>query len=138
MTIMRLFSLLSIALVAVSAVPLSARDRDNAAGEAALSRITERRDAGKAVDCINLRDIRSSEIVPNTAIVYRMNNGTLFVNRPSGGALLDRDDILVTRTIGTQLCRIDIVNLLDRNSRMMSGSIALGDFVPYSRLPKRS
>jgi hypothetical protein len=138
MKIMRLFSLLSIALVAASAAPLTARERDNAAGEAALSRITERRDAGKPVDCINLRDIRSSEIVPDTAIVYRMNNGTLFVNRPQGGGILDRDDILVTRTIGTQLCRIDIVNLLDRNSRMMSGSISLGDFVPYSRLPPRN
>lgn len=135
---MRLFSLLTIALVAASATPLAARDRDNAAGEAALSRITERRDPGKAVDCINLRDIRSSEIVPNTAIVYRMNNGTLFVNRPSGGPILDRDDILVTRTIGTQLCRVDIVNLVDRGSRMMNGSIALGDFVPYSRLPPRN
>ncbi|WP_235513443.1 MULTISPECIES: hypothetical protein [unclassified Sphingomonas] len=138
MTIMRLFNLLSIALVAASAAPLTARERDNAAGEAALSRITERRDAGKPVDCINLRDIRSSEIVPDTAIVYRMNNGTLFVNRPQGGGILDRDDILVTRTIGTQLCRIDIVNLLDRNSRMMSGSISLGDFVPYSKLPPRN
>ncbi|WP_235515973.1 MULTISPECIES: hypothetical protein [unclassified Sphingomonas] len=118
--------------------PLAARERVDAAGEVALSRITERRDAGKPVDCINLRDIRSSEIVPNTAIVYRMNNGTLFVNRPQGGAFLDRDDILVTRTIGTQLCRIDIVNLLDRNSRMMSGSLSLGDFVPYSKLPRRN
>jgi len=135
---MRIFSLLSVALIAATTAPLAARERDNAAGEAALSRITERRDAGKPVDCINLRDIRSSEIVPNTAIVYRMNNGTLFVNRPQGGAFLDRDDILVTRTIGTQLCRIDIVNLLDRNSRMMSGSLSLGDFVPYSRLPARN
>ncbi|WP_294318388.1 hypothetical protein [uncultured Sphingomonas sp.] len=135
---MRILSLLSIALLAASTAPVTARERDNAAGEAALSRITDRRDVGKAVDCINLRDIRSSEIVPNTAIVYRMNNGTLFVNRPQGGAFLDRDDILVTRTIGTQLCRIDIVNLLDRNSRMMSGSLSLGDFVPYSRLPARN
>lgn len=135
---MRLFSLLTIAAVTATATPLAARDRDDAAGEPALSRITERRDPGKAVDCINLRDIRSSEIVPNTAIVYRMNNGTLFVNRPSGGAFLDNDDILVTRTIGTRLCRIDIVNLVDRNSRMMSGSVSLGDFIPYSRLPARN
>ena len=135
---MRLSSLLPIALVALSATPSIARERDNAAGEAALSRITEQRDAGKPVDCINLRDIRSSEIVPNTAIVYRMNNGTLFVNRPQGGAFLDYDDILVTRTIGTRLCRIDIVNLLDRNSRMTSGSVSLGDFVPYSKLPPRN
>lgn len=135
---MRVFSLLSVTLIAATTAPLAARERVDPAGEAALSRIVERRDAGKPVDCINLRDIRSSEIVPNTAIVYRMNNGTLFVNRPQGGAFLDRDDILVTRTIGTQLCRIDIVNLLDRNSRMMSGSLSLGDFVPYSKLPRRN
>jgi len=135
---MRVLSLLSIALIAATTAPLAARERDNAAGEAALSRITERRDAGKPVDCINLRNIRSSELVPNTAIVYRMNNGTLFVNRPQGGGILDRDDILVTRTIGTQLCRIDIVNLVDRGSQMMNGSLALGDFVPYSRLPARN
>ena len=117
--------------------PSTARERDNAAGEAALSRITERRDAGTPVDCINLRDIRSSEIVPNTAIVYRMNNGTLFVNRPQGGAFLDYDDILVTRTIGTQLCRTDSVQLIDRNSRFVRGFVVLGDFVPYTK-PKKS
>ena len=136
---MRLFSLLSVMLLAGSALPAGAQDRAAqraAAGEAALSRITAGRTSDKPVDCINLRNIRSSEIVDDTAIVYRMNNGTLFVNRPAGGGGLDRDDILVTRTIGTQLCRIDIVNLVDRNSRMFSGSLSLGDFVPYSRLPR--
>ena len=33
---------------------------------------------------------------------------------------------------------IDIVNLIDRGSQMMNGSLALGDFVPYSRLPARN
>lgn len=119
------------------ATPAVAQDR-TAAGEAALARIVEGRTSGKPVDCINLRDIRSSEIVPDIGIVYRMNNGTLIVNRPQGGTILDRDDILVTRTIGTRLCRIDIVNLVDRNSQMPSGSLSLNDFVPYSRLPRKA
>lgn len=122
---------------ALFATPAVAQDRA-AAGERALARIVEGRTVGKPVDCINLRDIRSSEIVPDVGIVYRMNNGTLMVNRPEGAPILDRDDILVTRTIGTQLCRIDIVNLVDRNARMPSGSLALNDFVPYSRLPRRA
>ncbi|MGN7160444.1 hypothetical protein [Sphingomonas sp. SAFR-052] len=122
---------------ALFATPAVAQERA-AAGERALARIVEGRTAGKPVDCINLRDIRSSEIVPDVGIVYRMNNGTLMVNRPEGAPILDRDDILVTRTIGTQLCRIDIVNLVDRNARMPNGSLALNDFVPYSRLPRRA
>ncbi|MEN2748477.1 hypothetical protein [Sphingomonas sp. T9W2] len=122
---------------ALLATPAVAQDRA-AAGEAALARIVEGRTVGKPVNCINLRDIRSSEIVPDLGIVYRMNNGTLMVNRPEGAPILDRDDILVTRTIGTQLCRIDIVNLVDRSSQMPSGSLALNDFVPYSRLPRKA
>lgn len=132
---MRLFVLASLAIL--TAAPAAAQDRA-AAGEASLARIVAGRTAGAPVACINLRDIRSSEIVPDIGIVYRMNNGTLMVNRPEGGAILDRDDILVTRTIGTRLCRIDIVNLVDRGSRMPSGSLSLGDFVPYSRLPRRA
>lgn len=122
---------------ALIANPAVAKDRA-AAGEAELARIVEGRTAGKPVNCINLRDIRSSEIVPDLGIVYRMNNGTLMVNRPEGAPILDRDDILVTRTIGTQLCRIDIVNLVDRTSQMPSGSLALNDFLPYSRLPRKA
>ncbi len=134
---MRLSVLLPSALaLAALALPAAARDR-GADGEAKLAKITAGRTAAVPVSCINLRDIRSSEIVDDTAIVYRMNNGTLFVNRPQGGGLLDRDDILVTRTISTRLCSIDIVTLVDRGSQMFSGSVALSEFVPYSRLPGR-
>ncbi len=123
----------ALATAALAGMPAAAQ---NARGEASLDKIVAGRTAGSPVGCINLRDIRSTEIVDDTAIVYRMNNGTLFVNRPGSGSILDRDDILVTRTIGTRLCRIDIVNLVDRGSQMPSGSLSLGDFVPYSRLPR--
>ncbi len=123
----------ALATIALATMPAAAQD---ARGEASLDKIVAGRTAGSPVDCINLRDIRSTEIVDDTAIVYRMNNGTLFVNRPGSGSILDRDDILVTRTIGTRLCRIDIVNLVDRGSQMPSGSLSLSDFVPYSRLPR--
>ncbi len=123
--------------LATLGTPAIAQDRA-AAGEAALARITADRTPGKPVSCINQRDIRSSEIVPEAGIVYRMNNGTLMVNRTNGASALRRDDILVTRTIGTRLCSIDIVNLIDRGSRFFTGSVALDQFVPYSRLPRRS
>ena len=103
--------------------------------EVRLERMLEGRVAGKPVNCINQRDIRSTEIIDGTAIVYRVGS-KLYVNHPrSGASSLDRDDILVTRSFGTsQLCRIDTVRLVDRAAMFATGFVALGDFVPYTRI----
>lgn len=101
---------------------------------AKLARLLDGRVAGAPVSCINQRDIRSAEIIDDTAIVYRVG-AKLYVNRPRAGAdWLDRDDILVTNTIGSQLCRVDMVRLIDRTSLFPSGFVSLGEFVPYSRV----
>jgi len=109
-----------------------------ARGETKLSKALEGRVAGKPVRCLNLRDIRSSEIIDGTAIVYRVGANRLYVNRPSGHESLDSDDILVTRTFGSQLCSIDTVRLLDRTSRFYRGFVGLGDFVPYTKAAKQN
>jgi len=99
-----------------------------------LDTLLEGRVAGDPVNCINLRDIRSSEIIDGTAIVYRTGANRLYVNRPTGGERqLDDSDILVTNTYSPQLCSIDIVRLLDRTSRFETGFVSLGKFVPYVR-----
>ena len=106
------------------------------APEARLEKLLQGRVAGKPVNCINSRDIRSTQIIDRTAIVYRVGS-KLYVNRPrSGASSLDRDDILVTRQFGgtSQLCRIDMVQLIDRAALFPTGFVALGEFVPYSRL----
>jgi hypothetical protein len=102
--------------------------------EARLARALEGRTAGQPVDCLNLQDIQSSEIIDHTAILYRTSGDWLYVNRPRAGqSSLDDDDILLTDTHTSQLCSIDIVTLLDRSSRFFSGSVALGKFVPYTK-----
>lgn len=116
------------------AAPVVARDR--LTGEARLAKLVEGRIAGKPVDCVSITQIRSTEIIDHTAIVYTGSNGTLYVNRPSGVNFLDDDDILVSEPRNGQTCRIDIVRLIDRGSRMPGGSIGLNDFVPYPRPPK--
>jgi len=123
------------ALAAVaSAMPAQAKER--LTGEAQLAKMLDGRVAGKPVDCVTLTQIRSTEIIDRTAIVYTTNNGTMYVNRPSGANFLDDDDILVSEPRNGQACRIDIVRLIDRGSRMSSGSVGLNDFVPYPRPPK--
>lgn len=102
--------------------------------EAKLAKMLEGRTAAPPLTCINPRSVDTVEIIDRTAIVYRMKSGLFYVNRPETGATsLDRDDTIVTRTIGAQLCRNDAVTLVDGGSRFPSGFISLGQFVPYPR-----
>jgi hypothetical protein len=102
------------------------------APEARLEHLLEGRTPGKPVNCINLRDIRSTEIVDGTAIVYQVG-GKLYVNRPRNADTLRRDDIMVTNSFGSQLCRIDVVNTIDRTALFPTGFVNLGVFVPYTK-----
>ena len=123
----------SFALAAAALGAVSAASAASLPPEARLARLLDGRVAGKPVNCISQRDIRSAEIIDDTAIVYRVG-GKLFVNRPrSGASWLDRDDIMVTNTIGSQLCRVDAVRLIDRASLFPTGFVSLGEFVPYTR-----
>lgn len=102
--------------------------------EAELAQEIEGRVAGAPVKCISLTNIRNTRIIDNTAIIYDAGS-TIYVNRPRGGAEhLDDWDILVTKVHGSQLCTPEMVNLLDRSSRMTSGWVSLGDFVPYKKI----
>ena len=121
-----------IAAAAIAAAPATAREK--LSPEAQLEKLLEGRVAGEPQNCINLSSARSTTIIDGTAIVYRAGS-TLWVNRPKGGAeSLDDDDILVTKTTGSQLCSIDAVQLRDRTSQMYAGFVSLGEFVPYRRV----
>lgn len=103
-------------------------------GTAVLAKITAGRTAGTPVDCLQQSDIQSSQIVDKTAIVYTGLDGTIYVNRPASGADFLQDGLtLVTDTHTNQLCSVDVVRLVDMTSRMDSGSVGLGKFIPYPR-----
>ena len=40
---------------------------------------------------------------------------------------------MVTRLYTNRLCSIDTVRMVDPSSRMLTGIVFLGDFVPYRR-----
>ncbi|WP_137864158.1 MULTISPECIES: hypothetical protein [unclassified Sphingomonas] len=127
-------SLLGAALLATVATPAVAASRD---GEAELAKAIAGRTAGTPVDCILLRNIRSSRIIDGTAIIYEMNNGVFYVNRPKSGAeSLNWTNVLVTDTRSSQLCSIDTVKLYDTGVRMATGWVGLGEFVPYVKPPR--
>lgn len=120
------------AIAAAISVPASAGRR--ADPDVQLQTLLEGRVPGKPTDCINLQTASSSQIIDGKAIVYRVG-GTLYVNEPQSGAgSLGRDDVMVTRTFGSQLCSIDTVRLLDSGSHFPRGFVILGKFVPYTRV----
>lgn len=122
-----------LAAAALAAVPTISAAKEKPTGEEKLAKLLEGRVAGEPRNCISLTGSNSSQIVDGTAIVYR-SGGTLWVNRPRSGAdSLRDDDVLVTRTTGSQLCRVDSVQLHDRNGHFWRGFVMLGDFIPYRR-----
>jgi len=125
---------LAAAAAVLAAAPALAQSDRAARAQAELAKEIEGRTAGEPVKCLNLRDIRSTRIIDRTAIVYEMTGGLIYVNTPKGGAnSLDKWDVLVTDTHSSQLCDIDVVKLYDASSRMSSGFVNLGPFIPYRK-----
>ncbi|MFN3726481.1 MAG: hypothetical protein ACK4SZ_09260 [Allosphingosinicella sp.] len=123
---------LLIGAVALAAGPAQARER--LSPEAQLARMLEGRVAGEPVDCINLRNVRGSSVIRDTAIVYDAGS-VLYVNRPRAGAeQLDDWSAQVSRPFGNRLCSIDPVQLIDLTSGVFRGTVFLDEFVPYRRV----
>lgn len=124
-----LFPLAAVALAAPAATAASRYDPDAELRQALTGYV-----AGEPINCIPLTNVTGNTIITGRAIIYRVGS-RLYVNQPRGGGAnqLHRDDILVTRSIGTNLCRLDIVRLLDRTSRFPRGFVSLGAFVPYTK-----
>ena len=133
---MRTASIAIAAGLLAAAMPVLAADRPaDVQGEAELTKLLDNRIAGKPVNCINLTTIGQSQIIDKTAILYHGRNGTIYVNRPEGAQSLHGDQILRTRTSGTELCNIDSVHLVERGSQIDMGFVNLKDFIPYRRAP---
>lgn len=115
------------------AVGLEAKPRQTP--QERLDKLIEGREAGKPVNCISHWDTRDMQVLDKTAIVYGWGN-VIYVNRPINADSLDDDEILVTRTSGSQLCDLDIVHTVDRSGHFTTGFVSLGEFVPYRRVKK--
>ena len=130
-----ILTILSAAVLA--AAPGAASAREKLAPEDQLAKLLKDRVAGEPQNCITLSSVTSSQVIDKTAIVYKIGS-TYWVNRPKGAESLDEDDVLVTKTTGSQLCSIDTVQLHDRSSHFWNGFVSLGEFVPYRKVKTAS
>jgi len=101
-----------------------------------LAKLLEGREPGTPVHCLSTADTREMRVLDKTAIVFGWGN-TIWVNIPKNVENLDDDDVMVTKTFGSQLCSLDIVHTMDRTSHMTTGFVNLGEFVPYRKIAKK-
>lgn len=123
-----------LSLIAASLLIGGAAQAAPADNEAELDRALAGRVAGEPVQCLDLHRVTSSQVINDTAILYRVGS-TIYVNRPEAGAdSLNRNDTMVTRLSTTRLCNIDTVTMVEPTSGTFTGIVFLGDFVPYRRV----
>jgi hypothetical protein len=127
-------SLAAIGLIGTAVVAASPAQEKRAAKEAAaLEKAIAGKVAGKPVSCISLSRSRSSQIIGENAIIYRVSNNALFVNKPVGGCSgLRKDRTLITRTPSDRLCNGDIARVVDLTLGFEGAACTLGDFTPYT------
>jgi hypothetical protein len=110
--------------------PLVARERMT--GQQELAKLLEGRVAGEPQDCVSTFPTRHLRVIDKTALVYDAGS-TIYVNVPANPASLDEDDAMVVSQFGTHLCRQDVITTHDRYAGFQTGTIFLGDFVPYRK-----
>ena len=85
------------------------------------------------VRCINLRGIDNTVVVDDQNILFYMLDGRIYQNRLRHPvARLDQDQPFMYRTTGQQLCRGEIITVMERwgFGYTSGGSGTLGDFIP--------
>ncbi|ATC23819.1 hypothetical protein [Caulobacter vibrioides] len=107
-----------------------------AKGEASLLKELNGRVAGQPVPCITRRLVVETRVIDRTALLFRMPDGTMFVNRPINGTRWLQHDGVVGQigAIPTAICQNDVAVVYDpggKGYRRPGASAQLGPFIPY-------
>ena len=122
--------LAGVALAATGTTAVLAKSAEE--NEAKLARMLEGRTAGEPVNCISALNSNRMEVIEHVGIVYDAGN-TIYVARPTDPRQLGRDDVVVIKRFGGQLCSNDVIRTVDRYQGFTTGAVFLDHFVPYTK-----
>ena len=101
--------------------------------QADLNKVLDGKVAGKPVSCVSSINGRNMRAISDTTLVYQVSRTLVYKNELLGRCSgLSWGDTLVLNLQGSQYCRGDMARVVNLQSGMLSGSCALGDFVPYT------
>jgi hypothetical protein len=95
------------------------------------------RAVGEPINCVSLNRIRSTKVVDNSTIDFKMAGGKTYRNSlPYSCPGLKFEDRFSYKTSLSQLCNVDIVRVLhDYGGRLQEGvGCGLGKFQPVERI----
>lgn len=129
-----LFSAAMIAAMTLSAGAASDEDEDMTRGEKRLANIMEDyKLTGETRRCVPLRFLRDSRIIDDKTIFFKGVGKRGYMNIMSHKCSgLEREERFMYSTSVAQLCRNEIITVLDSFGRQW-GSCGLGDFVEYTK-----
>ncbi len=130
---MRLVAALLMAAVVSACAPSAVSEPRTAKAELQLQKALQGKVAGAPVNCLPSTRTGDMTIVDDNTILFRDGRSRLYRNDPRGGCSpMGRGGYtLVTRSTTGEMCRGDIVQVVDLTSRTFAGSCSLGDFIPY-------
>lgn len=112
--------------------------QDQAATQQKLAAALAGMTPGEPTSCISQIQLGGGSDVQayGSTLVYTVSPRLKYRSDTTGGCEgvgSNGNDILVTVTPSTQLCRGDIAQTVDRTSRFPDGSCSFGAFVPYRK-----
>jgi len=128
----RALALLLAAVVSAYAASAASEPRSTKA-EAQLQSWLGGKVAGPPVDCLPSFQPDDMVVIDNKTILFKGYHDVVYRNDPPGGCspMGTGGYSLVTRSTSSRLCRGDIAQVVDLRSGVISGSCAMGSFVPY-------
>jgi hypothetical protein len=95
------------------------------------------RAVGESKNCVSLTNIRSTKVIDNSTIDFKMAGGKTYRNSlPYSCPGLKYEDRFSYRTSQSQLCNVDIIRVLhDYGGRLTEGAgCGLGKFQPVEKI----
>ena len=133
---MTLRAALTIALLAGTAAA-SERGATTADDDRKLAAILAGRTPGAPQACVPQSRVSGPEQIGDRELIYRQTGGRIWRNTlPKPCGTPRGDEIVVVETFGSQLCRQDRFQRVNRNSGFASGYCYLGAFTPYDRVKR--
>ncbi|WP_417621073.1 hypothetical protein [Parasphingorhabdus sp.] len=94
---------------------------------------------GEPKSCIMRSSIRSTKVIDDQTIDFKMNNGDIYRNNlPSRCSGLGFEEAFSYKTSTNQLCSVDIIHVLDQTSGRIEPGMAcgLGKFQKIEKIRK--
>ncbi|WBQ13866.1 hypothetical protein L2D00_04075 [Hyphomonadaceae bacterium BL14] len=115
---------------AILSAGVSAAALGQTAEERAEARLAEFTATGETTTCLSTTRIRSITPIDDTRWLVTMRGGGTYINQVSRGChgAASSFNYLQYQVSGSQLCRGEIVRVIDTGSRMEAGACGLGVF----------